>query len=146
MRKLRSLYLLLRWKFLGGNKLFDEYAKRRNTVVSMFLAVREDEMEPWVMDGKWSWNALNGVAYPITLVFPERPLVVHVLGPEIGDWDKRKRFCYDKKSWELANQIVSNTIIILKELHIPFIIIGWDEPVSEESIRLKLKEIENGRI
>jgi hypothetical protein len=144
MRKLKQAYLFLRWKFLGGDNLKKAFAKRSDLVARLFQESMEDALEPWIMNGVWSWNALDGVAHPLTLVFPERPLAILALGPEIGDWDKRRMFCYDRNSWEYANRVVSNTILVTKNLGVPLVTVGWDEPLSSETVKIKLLEALQG--
>lgn len=129
---------------MGGEKIRKAYDKRCNEIVSIILSLREDMLEPWVVNGRWSWNSIDGTAYAISLVLPERPLIVQVLGPEIGEWDKVRRYCLNRKSWEIANRIISNLKITCKKMNVPLVLVGWNEPISSESLSIKLKEAENG--
>ena len=144
MKLFESFKLFIRWKLIRGDKIKKAYDKRCSDIVARILELREDPMEPWVVNGRWSWNVVEGVAYPVTLVLPERPLVICANGPEIGNWNESGRYCLDRKTWERANRVMAHLKITCEKMNLRLITIEWDEPISSEVLSIKLKGEENG--
>lgn len=126
-------------KILGGRHLKEQYKERCRriceTVISFF-----DEDEPFVIDGKWSWYKSDNVHYPITILFTEQPLAIQVSGPEIGPWEQCRKYCRNRKSWEIANQSSNYLRSITRKIGLPLLVIDWNEPIDPTSMLVKLTE------
>ncbi len=149
--KLRKFLLWLSdifWlKILGGNSVKEEYQKRCRTIIERVLSIIGQD-EPYCIDGKWSWYKDQSGFHPsVTLVLIELPMVVHVLGPEIGNWDQCKLYCKNKESWEFSNKTVARLVEVTKQTGLPLILIGWNEPIDDISLSKRiLSLLPNGDI
>jgi len=131
---------ILWFRILGGSSIRKQYFDRCKSVVDTVLPMFTSD-EPYVVSGKWSWYRSQGVLYPITMLFTEKPLAIQVFGPEVGSWDSCKLFCKNKSVWEQENQAASELLIICDKIGLPLLRIFWNDPIDAVSIKSRITEL-----